>query len=224
MNVDAVICHRAGDPTRDRNLAYVIDWYAASIVLVSDSPGRRFSRAAAFNRGVEQASSNVVVLTNSDVIVDHNTLDKAIALARKTGVTVYPFTRYAELTEECSREWLERGDEPCYDVAYEMGDESVGPILCIRRDAYQEAGGMDERFTGWGFEDVAWEITSRTLLGPSRRVEGTAWHLWHPFHPDSRRGGGEDGTRFQRNQRLCNRYRRAEGNPDKLERVRQGKR
>ena len=61
---------------------------------------------------------------------------------------------------------------------------SVGGLMFVRRDYWDEVGGMDERFVGWGEEDRAFELVLRTMIGHMPRASGTAHSLWHPKPPD----------------------------------------
>lgn len=61
---------------------------------------------------------------------------------------------------------------------------SVGGLTFVRRDIWDEIGGMDERFVGWGEEDRAFELTLRTLIGHMPRASGAAYSLWHKKPPD----------------------------------------
>jgi len=81
---------------------------------------------------------------------------------------------------------------------------STGGVLVIRPDAWALAGGMDERFTGWGCEDSAFLAAADTLLGPSVRHPAQIVHLWHPTADTP--GPGRDA-----NYELLRRYRAAEG-------------
>lgn len=212
VKTHVVIAHRSM-AERDRLAVHVLAHYAgwADKVTVHDSPGKLFSRAAALNAGVQASTASVVICANSDVLIPHSVLTKAALLAAGMGVTVYPFTTYRELTKNCTERWL-KGDRGCRDTALFM-DDSVGPLFVVRRDAYLRAGGCDERFIGWGFEDVCWAITSETLLGPNLRVDGEAVHLWHHHDKHSRRGGGQGSSVFLRNVQLRDRYRAAAGKP-----------
>jgi hypothetical protein len=49
----------------------------------------------------------------------------------------------------------------------------------MRVDVWQTVGGMDERFAGWGCEDVALEAAVHTLHGATWRCAQPAIHMWH---------------------------------------------
>lgn len=39
---------------------------------------------------------------------------------------------------------------------------------------------MDERFRGWGHEDVAFTCAAKVLYGMPAITKGFSYHLWHP--------------------------------------------
>ena len=54
-------------------------------------------------------------------------------------------------------------------------------VVCIPRRLYDDIGGFDEGFRGWGLEDTAFAIAVETLTGESLpHLPGDAWHLDHP--------------------------------------------
>ena len=58
----------------------------------------------------------------------------------------------------------------------------------ISRKDYDQVGGHDERFVGWGSEDSAFIKTVTTMIDkPPLRLSGVAFHLWHPVDPNRAR-------------------------------------
>jgi predicted glycosyltransferase involved in capsule biosynthesis len=91
-------------------------------------------------------------------------------------------------------------------------DSSVGPCVVIRRDSFLRIKGYDPRFRGWGFEDVAFNDIAQTVLGPTTRVEGDLFHLWHPVDKTN----DTTNPNYQSNLALCHRYIAAKGNVDAM--------
>jgi hypothetical protein len=50
----------------------------------------------------------------------------------------------------------------------------------VRADVWDDIGGIDERFVGWGGEDIAFGVALRCLYGPPLEVRGALTHFWHP--------------------------------------------
>ena len=85
-------------------------------------------------------------------------------------------------------------------------DQHESSCVVIPRSVWEITGGFDERFVGWGQEDVAFIQAARLLVGPIERVDGFVWHLWHPKSDDRRHQGS---AHYQQNQALGQRYRDA---------------
>lgn len=56
----------------------------------------------------------------------------------------------------------------------------TGGILVVARATYLDVGGFDQRFIGWGGEDLALWRTLTRLAGPPHVIEAELTHLWHP--------------------------------------------
>lgn len=175
-----------------------------------------FSRAIAVNRAADAAwetGADVVVVMDSDTIVSHHQIRSAVQIARATGTVAFGFYRYAALDEAGTRLILGGYDgdwEPF--VAYEFV-LTASSCLAVRRDLWDRVGGFDQRFVGWGWEDVAFSLACQTLGDGMHRVGGTAWHLWH----ESAVAAGDDRHPLWRaNRDLCRPYQAAEGNPEAM--------
>jgi hypothetical protein len=51
--------------------------------------------------------------------------------------------------------------------------------VAVPRATFDDMGGFDERFRGWGFEDGAWAALVRAMY-PWARIDGDMYHLDHP--------------------------------------------
>lgn len=95
-------------------------------------------------------------------------------------------------------------------------DSSVGPCVVVRRDSHLAIKGYDPRFRGWGFEDVAYNDVALTVLGPTTRINGDLWHLWHPVDKTN----NVEHPQYQANLALCQRYIAAKGNAEAMMAIR----
>src|SRR5690606_20504372 len=55
-----------------------------------------------------------------------------------------------------------------------------GGVNVVSRAMWEDVGGFDERFVGWGHEDRAFVHAVEVLHGPRARVPGHMLNLWHP--------------------------------------------
>lgn len=61
-----------------------------------------------------------------------------------------------------------------------FGKLTVGGLYCVNRKSYTDAGMDNERFKGWGPEDIE-RVKRMTILGYRiSRLPGAIYHLWHP--------------------------------------------
>lgn len=154
-------------------------------IVTGDRPGPTFSHAAAFNAGVERATGDLLVLTDTDTTVDLDVLANALDLVDR-GVQPWAMaSSYAKLTRDATGLLLRSApsrtisDRIDLDRDTEWVGRSWAGFLVIRRDDYLAVGGYDERITGWGADDGIMGATLSTLLGSTHRIPGHVWHLWH---------------------------------------------
>lgn len=166
-------------------------------------PDGPFNRAGAINAAAE-GSWDIGIILDADVVAPAEQLEAAIRNVVETGRVTLGFTRYIGLTplmtDQVLSGWV--GD-PSRGARYRT-DEHESSIVVVPRAAWDIVGGFDERFQGWGQEDVAFIHAIRLLVGPIERVEGPVWHLWHARSPERSR----TNERYKAAQRLGTRYRK----------------
>jgi hypothetical protein len=133
-----------------------------TLAIDEDEP---FSRGRAINRAVNDSSAEVVLVNDADCIVPEDQIVRAIALALELPGPVLAFTDYTRLNQAGAPERVVEGapSQSCF---------------AIRRHSFLTVGGYDERFEGWGYEDVAFNVAC-SRLWPLRRIPGPLYHLWH---------------------------------------------
>lgn len=168
------------------------------------------------------------VIVDADIFIDAQRVRQAVDVAARTGRVAWAFGWWAGLTQAAS-EALVAGDMDPDALVNELSAlhaagtpnslghvpvpdrlpgacEKVNPVswsccFVVPRPAFDRLGGFDERFAGWGWEDMAFQSAVVGLIG-HERVPGAVLHLWHPRHP----GLGEDGANKRRNRQLGRRY------------------
>lgn len=185
MSTAVVIPWRGTNPERERAYAAVSralhDMLPDAVFLAADSGHEPFNRAASRNLGVRLAADaecDVVVLCDADTIPERQPLLAAVEGARD-GRLHTPYHRFLGLTEIGTRDYLAGTPVSACEVELDYA-WSVGGVFVIRPGVWKQLGGMDERFTAWGGEDVALVRAADTLLGQTVRHRGLIVHLWHP--------------------------------------------
>lgn len=139
----------------------------------------QFSRARVRNEAVRRARGDVVVLCDADTVPEATPLHRAIAGATEDGRLHLPYNQFRGLSAESTLAVYARGLDPHQVPATEVSMRPIGGVWVIRADAWWRAGGMDEKFVGWGFEDDAFHVAANTLLGETVRHAGAITHLYH---------------------------------------------
>lgn len=140
------------------------------------SPPGPFNRSAAINAAAV-GDWDVAVIVDADVFVkDMQQVRDAVALARSSGRVVFAFTEYRGLAHWATKRVL--AGEPMPSVGAKRLDHESS-VVVVPRIAWDTVGGYDDRFVGWGQEDVAFAQAVRVLCGEPLRVPGTVYHLYH---------------------------------------------
>ncbi len=177
-----LIDNASSDDTRER-----ITRFSNRVRIIANAENRGF--AGAVNQAVKLATGSVIVAMNPDTVAQHGALDcLARVLDTKTGAAggmlldqqgqpqlgfvVRRFPTLASALCEVlllNRLWPSNpwnSTYRCLDLDYSREqevDQPAGAALAFRRDAWEQAGGLDELFYPVWFEDVDFCLRLRQL-------------------------------------------------------------
>ena len=185
MIQDIIIPWRdAGEPWRSKHFHFLLDHYSKDFnIIIGDSEGE-FNRSAARNNGVLNSTSEVSVIIDADNFIPIHQIKNAIVLASNKKILVKPFSSFGYLTEESTNLFYE-----CFDDLYTdfyakhmepPQEDFTGGAYVMRKSLWQDLGGMDEGFIGWGAEDDAFHLLCKENNIKIKYVNGIDYHLYHP--------------------------------------------
>lgn len=182
MTVNVVVPYRPSDGHRRAAWHRVQEhwWEAALDLHVADDGGEPFSRGGSINLAVREHPADVYVIADADTLVDRRQVEAAVALAAHAPGLVVAFDRFAYLSEHGTQQVLDRYEGSWEPLMAWSLQNTVSSCVALSHETWELAGGFDPRFRAWGYEDVQLEIVCATIAGPTRRIPGTAWHLYHP--------------------------------------------
>ncbi|MEH7333232.1 galactosyltransferase-related protein [Neobacillus drentensis] len=151
-------------------------------ICIGTSRDQPFSRSQAINHAASQATRDIFVIADTDIIYDPAILIEAIKLL-DVYTWVLPFEKSFNMEQQSSEELLKL--EPSWPLPINVkghipGQIGYGLVNVIPRKHFEAVGGFDERFLGWGGEDDAFACSVNGLCGWLYRMNHTGYHLWHP--------------------------------------------
>ncbi len=194
---------------RDRLWAWLHPYWndalpAVQIIIGQDpvhhlaEPGIPFSKAAAVNVAAEKATGDVFVIIDADAYVTAELIRYAVAEvrgARSTGRRLWfvPYRRFFRLSADATERVLASDprepwhpDDPPLLTHLDVGQASrhsghhfAAMIMVMPREAFEETGGLDPRFAGWGGEDISFMRAVDTIYGVHKTIDRSVFHLFH---------------------------------------------
>jgi len=176
-----------------------------------------FNRSRAINTAAELAGDwDLGIVIDADVFAKRSQLAAALETAVRTGRVTWAHRRWRGLHEDWTRRILADATDLGAEVDAMDVDllvERTNPLswsccMVIPRPVFDDMGGFDERFRGWGFEDMAAQSLIVGLYG-HERIEADIYHLWHPRSSERITKGESRATatpEYVTNARLGRRY------------------
>ncbi len=152
---------------RRKHFDFLIEYYSKEFdIILGDNEGD-FNRSAARNAGVEKSTSSISVVIDADNFIKYENIYEAIEKAKKRKLLVKPFRFFGYLTEESTDNFYKYFG--ILDINYNFINEPqrgfTGGAYVMQKSLWQDIGGMDEGFIGWGAEDDAFHLLVEKKLG-----------------------------------------------------------
>lgn len=188
---------------RSRNWSIARQYWARMDLPIfeGNNSGRIFERARARNVAAANAGNwDVALFADADIVLDsREQAEAAIMRSYLTGAYTVAYSTMRHVTKAGTQAW-EKSPGLMGDPEW---DEEVGLTweccFAVRRDIFDEVGGFDERFRGYGSQVAAFFYAYATFGGRAR-IDGLAYHLNHELVDRSKE------KHFEENQILAERY------------------
>ena len=203
MSISALVPRRSDGGRRDELWAWVSARWSSTHPEVQVVEGHHhgdgpFNRSAALNDAASRATGDMLVIADADSFVGGGQINDAVAVAAQTGRMVLAYDRFAYLSREMSDRVMDGFDGDWWPGVEWSMPGTCSSMVVMTRDLWDEIGGADEGFVGWGGEDIAISLSAQTLRGGLHRIPGEVWHLWHPPAPH-----GDESVWVERMQRYA---------------------
>lgn len=181
MDVSVLIPWRTDNGPRQRVFDYVLPLWeqtGAQICVGEDDPEGGFNCSRAQNRAFRQAKHDVLFMIGADYVPDPDHVRFALERQRHHDEDWFPLFAETGYWSRAASDRILSGVDPATEPLEYKLEFCTGPVL-VTRDAYVATGGMDERFSGWGYEDAAFRQTLAGLFGAPPAPPAVCRCLWH---------------------------------------------
>lgn len=227
MKAVILVPRRRDHGYRDQVWTWVRAWWEANLPELPVFEGHHekglFNRSAACNAAAAAATEagpwDVALIIDADVICDPARVREAIELAFSEGNRmVLPFSRRHNLNPVGTRRIMAGEQGSWVRFVAKTYTQMCSSCVAVPRQLWDEVGGFDERFSGWGFEDNAFAAACETFGADMTKIEGELWHLFHPTAPEGKVGSPS----FRANRSRADAYHAAIGKPDAMRALQRG--
>lgn len=188
-------------------------------LVVGNNPEDEFDRAASINDAAAKAGDwEVAIISDADCLLsDYRLASEACHLAIDEYAYVVPHNRLLDVTRRGTDAIL-RGRDPERARIKEVIALVWCGMFAVPRAMWEETGGFDREFWGYGGEDLAFLVACGTI-GQQLRLDGALYHLWHGWVP-----GRKETDGYARNMAIVQEYRRHMGDPPRMREFLKGRR
>lgn len=187
MNVVILVPRRGGYADRDRLWAFCRTWWLNDFpdweVHEGEGPEGPFCRSHAINEAAAKAGDwDVAVIIDADVLLDPHAVRAAVDLAAATDGMTLAYHRRVLLDGPATDKVLSGYRGNWDELGRQAKDrfDACSSAVVVTRKTWDAVGGFDERFVGWGWEDVAFRCAVETVTGREMvKIAATCWHLFH---------------------------------------------
>lgn len=234
IGLSIIMTYKSDGSYKDKHLEYSLKRWEylfpeVEIIVVEDENKdnkgwKTFNKSKLLNRGVKQATKEVLFFCDIDMVFSQNTILKAYREVFNASI-VLPLNKIILLQEDISNKIMklpieEKISKYPYDASnseFRMKEGlSASGCYMITKNNYYLAGEHDERFIGWGDEDSAFRDAAITMINaPFVRLEESILHLYHP------RGSTtvSKKEKQKRKEFYHKEYRQNRGNKEKMQKI-----
>ncbi len=202
--VSVLVPWRPGCVSRERAWMWVKAWWATryptwELVVGSSPAAQPWRKGAALADAVAQARGSIAVVADADVVCEG--IDLAVSAVRAGAGWAVPHEVVYRLNDDATDRLLATGVMPTptrnpgarHLVTAEFAEVHRGVLgggmAALPLETLREVP-IDQRFAGWGQEDMAWAQALSVLHRDPWRGYAPMFHLWHPPQPRASRGVG----------------------------------
>lgn len=208
--ISLLIPFSSADPIRNRNFKWLMKYWKHELphaeIIVGHSRSKVFCKGEALNDALSRSHGKIIVVLDADAYLQGHIINRCadrILEEQRYGYNLWyvPYRHLYRLTKDITELVIESDPKHplrihtpppnCWienqgDIS-KYGSRYGAMITIFPRQAIETIKCFDERFKGWGGEDIALLRALDTLYGKHKTTRNGVFHLWHPFIGDTYR-------------------------------------
>lgn len=161
-DVSIIVPYTSSSKDRDDIWNFVKNMYDKIIpnveICIGECESDIYNRSKAINDGVKKSTKKILIITDSDIVLNIEGIKKAVKLVESHKLIV-PYDRLIKLSKNITKKVLLNYDYNIdnvkLDTSCEIYRNPKSSICVIDKSLFKQSGGFDEEFSGWGCEDIA---------------------------------------------------------------------
>lgn len=186
MKIGIVIPWRP-QPSRMAAKKFVVAHYKKMLpeakIYFADKKGGRWNISGSRNIGCDMAIADgcdVIVVSDADVYVQKETLIDACKYSFENNLCSLPFHHLGGIDEDEVPKFIKYGVDGKTEYRIKWTKAQMGGVCVITPKLFKLMNGWDERFTGWGYEDLAFRVAHILITNSEiHRSDAGAFWLGH---------------------------------------------
>jgi pyruvyltransferase len=179
--ISIVIPFKSSDKHRNSLLDFSINRYNNIIpqaeIVIGENEEDEWIKSKAVNSAVKLAKGEIIIIVDCDVIVRKSDLMRLICRASGERYSCLHGDKL-DLSKEATMDILAAKIQ-IIDGNLDKSMKWGKGIFCMKKELFVRCGGFNERFKGWGGEEIAFHKTLEIYYGKPLGVNGNLYHLWH---------------------------------------------
>lgn len=200
-------------------------------VVIGKSSISPFCKTNALNNAVSKSKGKILVMIDADAYISGAVITKCadrILEDLDNHLWYVPYRKLYRLTKGATEAVISSRPSSPLRLSFPLNKEFIdgdqaksayghrygAMIMIFPREAYEILGCFDERFRGWGAEDVCLLRALDTLWGKHKTSKNAVYHLWHPIIGSTHTTRQWEGQQeFNPNNKLAMLYHKATNHP-----------
>jgi hypothetical protein len=202
--ISLLIPFSSTDKIREKHFKWLLKYWKHELphaeIIIGHSRSKVFCKGEALNNALSRSHGKILAVVDADAYMRGRIIERCannILDFRENGHHLWyvPYRHLYRLTKFATDIVIRSNPKEPYRVPdpppdcwiENQGDVSrygsrYGAMITIfPREALKYIKNFDERFKGWGGEDIALLRALDTLYGKHKTTRNAVFHLWHPF-------------------------------------------